>query len=82
MISGTGPQDGGSKGPGPSQIGDLPTLSWHQFKPYVPVAERVVSWLRSPALVTAAVASARIVPRLAARIVPLFVGAGARGGAA
>ena len=40
MISGTGPQDGGSKGPGPSQIGDLPTLSWHQFKPYVPVAER------------------------------------------
>jgi flavin-dependent dehydrogenase len=41
---------------------------------------RVTSWLQSPALVTAAVASARIAPGLAARIVPLFIGAGGRGG--
>jgi 2-polyprenyl-6-methoxyphenol hydroxylase-like FAD-dependent oxidoreductase len=41
---------------------------------------RVTSWLQSPALVTAAVASARIAPGLAARVVPLFTGGGGRGG--
>jgi flavin-dependent dehydrogenase len=41
---------------------------------------RVASWLQSPALVTAAVASSGIAPGLAARIVPLVTGAGGRGG--
>ena len=41
---------------------------------------RVTSWLQSPALVSAAVASARIAPGIAARIVPLVTGAGGRGG--
>ena len=41
---------------------------------------RVTSWLQSPAIVTAAVASARIAPGLAARVVPLFTGGGGRGG--
>jgi flavin-dependent dehydrogenase len=40
---------------------------------------RVVSWLQNPALVTAAVASSRIAPGLAARIVSLVTGAGGRG---
>jgi len=42
---------------------------------------RVGSWLQSQALVTTAVAAARFAPRVAARVVPLVVGAGARGGA-
>ena len=70
------------QGAGGARVGEV-YAGAHQRHFVAPHARcrRVVSWLRSPALVTAAVASARIVPRVAARIVPLFVGAGARGGA-
>jgi flavin-dependent dehydrogenase len=39
---------------------------------------RVAAWIGSPRLVTAAVVGARCVPRVAARIAPLVIGAGAR----
>jgi len=70
------------QGAGGARVGEV-YAGAHQRHFVAPHARcrRVVSWLRNPALVTAAVASARIVPGVAARIVPLVVGAGARGGA-
>lgn len=66
---------------GGARVGEVYTGAHHRHF-VVPHARcrRVTSWLQSPALVTAAVASARIAPGLAARIVPLFTGAGGRGG--
>jgi flavin-dependent dehydrogenase len=69
------------QGAGGARVGEVYAGAHHRHF-VVPHARcrRVTSWLQSPALVTAAVASARIAPGLAARIVPLFIGAGGRGG--
>jgi flavin-dependent dehydrogenase len=69
------------QGAGAAGIGEVYAGAHHRHF-VVPHARcrRVSSWLQSPALVTAAVASARIAPGLAARVVPLVTGAGGRGG--
>jgi hypothetical protein len=69
------------QGAGGARVGEVYAGAHHRHF-VVPHARcrRVTSWLQSPALVTAAVASARIAPGLAARIVPLFTGGGGRGG--
>jgi len=69
------------RGAGGAGIGEVYAGAHHRHF-VVPHARcrRVASWLQSPALVTAAVASARIAPGLAARVVPLVTGAGGRGG--
>ena len=69
------------QGAGGAGIGEVYAGAHHRHF-VVPHARcrRVASWLQSPALVTAAVASARIAPGLAARVVPLVIGAGGRGG--